>query len=138
MSFPLSKSARIASWIGQLVAAAILGMASLFKLTSAPDSIAVFQQLGAEPWGRYAVGLYEAVTTVLLLVPGTAALGGLMAAGLMVGAIGSHLIRLGITINGDPSLFMMAVTTLIAGLVIVTIRRAELPVVGRRMALRTG
>jgi len=138
MSPTLSKSARIASWIAQLVAAGILGMASFFKLTSAPESIALFQQLGVEPWGRYAVGLYEGVTTLLLLIPRTAALGGLLAVGLMVGAILTHLTTLGIAVNGDPSLFMMALTTLAAGLVIVAIRRAELPLFGRRFAVQAG
>ena len=124
---PLRQSARIGSWIAQLIAAGILGMASFFKLTSAPESIALFGRLAVEPWGRYAVGIYEAVTVLLLLLPRTAALGGLMAAGLMVGAIGTHVLRLGIAINGDPSLFIMAMTTLAAALVIIGIRRAELP-----------
>jgi len=137
MSPTRSKSATIATWIAQLVAAGILGMVSFFKLTSALESIALFQQLGVEPWGRYAVGLYEAVTALLLVIPRTAALGGLLAVGLMVGAIVTHLTTLGIAVNGDSSLFMMAVTTLAAGVVIVAIRRAELPLVGRK-ALQAG
>jgi hypothetical protein len=49
---PLSKPALIVSWIAQLVAAGILGMAGVFKWMSAPESIRLFEQLGAEPWGR--------------------------------------------------------------------------------------
>ena len=122
-----SGSARIGSWIAQLIAAGILAQAAFFKLTSAPESIALFGRLGVDPWGRYAVGIYEGVTALLLLIPRTALLGGLLAAGLMIGAIGTHLLRLGLAINGDPSMFIMALATLGAALVILLIRRTEWP-----------
>jgi uncharacterized membrane protein YphA (DoxX/SURF4 family) len=126
MTTPSGRSATIASWIAQLVAAAILAMASVSKLTGNPDSVALFQQLGAEPLGRYAVGLAEAAAVVLLLLPPFAAWGGLLAAGIMVGAVGSHLTVLGVTYGGDASLFMMALLVLAAGLTTAWLRRGSL------------
>jgi hypothetical protein len=120
---PLSKPALIVSWIAQLVAAGILGMAGVFKWMSAPESIRLFEQLGAEPWGRYLMGTAELVTTLLLLVPRTPAWGGLAAMGLMTGAIGVHLFTIGIVYEGDASLFMMAVATFVSGMVVFLIRR---------------
>jgi uncharacterized membrane protein YphA (DoxX/SURF4 family) len=131
MATTLPRRSAIVSWVAQLVAAGILAMASFFKLTSAPDSIALFERLGAEPWGRYAVGLFEAVTVILLLLPGTAALGGLLAVGLMAGAILTHLSVLGIAIDGDPSLFVMALITFAAGGIVAVLRRGDLPGIGR-------
>jgi putative oxidoreductase len=123
MPVPLPKSARVVSWIARLVAAGILGMAGVMKWISSTESIRLFQDLGAEPWGRYAMGSAELVTAVLLLVPRTAFWGGLAAAGLMAGAVLAHVTRLGIVYNGDASLFAMAVTTLVAGLMVAVIHR---------------
>lgn len=131
MTTTLTRRNAIVSWVAQLVAAGILAMASFFKLTSAPESITLFVRLGAEPWGRYAVGLYEAVTVVLLLLPRTAVAGGLLATGLMAGAVLTHLSVLGIAIDGDPSLFVMALITLAAGGVVAALRRGDLPGIGR-------
>ena len=127
----LAKTPSVIAWIAQLLAAAILGMAALAKLTSNPDSVALFTTLGVEPWGRYLVGACETVAVLLLLRPRTAVLGGLLATGLMVGAIGSHLFKLGVQYNGDPSLFGMAVVVLFAGILVVYLRRASLSLPGR-------
>jgi hypothetical protein len=69
------------------------------------------------------MGTAELVTTLLLLVPRSTAWGGLAAMGLMTGALGIHLFRIGIVYQGDASLFMMAVATFVAGLVVFLIRR---------------
>jgi uncharacterized membrane protein YphA (DoxX/SURF4 family) len=121
----MSKPATIVSWVAQLAAAAILGMAGVMKWISAPDSIRLFEELGVEPWGRYLMGTAELVTTLLLLVPRTAVWGGVAAMALMAGAIGVHVFRIGMVYNGDASLFIMAMVTFIAGLVVFLIRRGE-------------
>lgn len=126
----LTKGATIASWIAQLIAALILAMAAVPKLMGAADPVALFEQLGA-PWLRVPTGLGEAAAVVLLLLPRLAAVGGLLAAGLMLGAVGSHLTVLGISYGGDPSLFLMALLVLAAGLTVAVIRRGQLPRVGR-------
>ncbi len=105
-------------------------MAGVMKWISSPDAIRLFQELGAEPWGRYLMGSAELLTTILLLVPRAAGLGGLAAMGLMTGAIATHLFRIGIVYDGDASLFLMAVTTFAAGLVVTVLRRRRPAKVG--------
>ena len=127
----LSRRARIASWTAQIVAAAILGQTLFFKFSGAPESVALFEKLGAEPYGRIGLGVVELIAVALLLVPRTAVLGGVLTAGLMAGAVGSHLTVLGIESNGDGgALFALAVVTLLSGLTVTALRRAELPIVG--------
>ena len=127
----LSRGARIASWSCQLIAAVILAQTLYFKFTGAPESRFIFSTLGVEPWGRYATGVGELIAVILLLNPATAAIGGLLAMGLMGGAIMSHLTRLGIEVQGDGGLlFGLAVTVLVTSALVVVLRRHQLPVVG--------
>lgn len=132
---PLSTRASALAWIAALVAAAILGQTLFFKFTGAPESVWIFETLGAEPWGRLGSGALEAVAVVLLLLPGTAALGGVLTVGLMAGAIGSHLTVLGIEVQGDGGLlFALACIALTCGAIVALLRRRTLPVVGRVFA----
>jgi len=118
----------------QIVAAVILAQTLFFKFSGAPEAVAIFTKLGVEPWGRIALGVLELATAVLLLVPRTAALGGAVTVGLMVGAVGSHLGPLGIEVEGDGGqLFALACVTLIAGLIVTWAKRRELPVVGPKL-----
>ena len=123
----LSKPATVVSWVAQLAALVILAMAGFMKLSGAPDSVALFQTLGAEPLGRYAVGAFEVIAVLLLVRPATAAWGGLLAIGLMGGAIGTHLFKIGVAYPGDGSLFMMALVVFIAGAIVAALRRQDLP-----------
>ena len=127
----LSRGAVITSWIGQLTAAIILGQTLFFKFTGAPEARYIFSTLGLEPWGRYATGMLELITVILLLTPRTAALGAVLAMGLMGGAIMSHLTRLGIEVQGDGGLlFGLAITTLLAATIVAIIRRGQIPILG--------
>lgn len=129
---PLSKGQNVVSWVLQLTAAVILLQTLYFKFTGAEESVYIFTTVGAEPWGRIGSGVLELIAALLLLVPATAALGGAMAAGLMAGAIMSHLTILGIDVKGDGGLlFGLAVVVFVAGLAVTCIRRADLPIVGR-------
>lgn len=128
----MSTSARIASWIAQLVAAAILGQTLFFKFTGAEESKYIFSRLGIEPWGRIGTGVLELVAVILLLTPRTAVYGAVLALGLMGGAIMSHLTRLGIEVQGDGGLlFILALVVLLAALTVVAIRFRELPIPAR-------
>lgn len=133
----LSRGARIVSWCCQLTAAVILAQTLYFKFTGAPESRFIFSTLGIEPWGRYGTGVAEAIAVALLLNPSTAAIGGVLAMGLMGGAIMSHLTRLGIEVQGDGGLlFALAVTVLLASAIVVAIRREQLPIVGPLLGTR--
>ncbi len=119
----ISRNQAIVSWILQIVAALILGQTLFFKFTGAPEAVALFVKLGAEPWGRYAVALGELTAVILLLVPRTIPLGALLTVALMVGAIGSHLTKLGIVVEDDGGLlFALAWITLACGAGVAAIR----------------
>jgi hypothetical protein len=135
----LTPIAKRVSWTLQIVAAAILGQTLFFKFTAAPESVHIFRVLGMEPWGRIGTGVAELVAVVLLLAPRTAALGALLAIGLMGGAIVSHATKLGIAVvvGGESDgglLFALAVVTLVASAIVVALRRFELPLVGGALA----
>jgi uncharacterized membrane protein YphA (DoxX/SURF4 family) len=131
----LSRGEKIASWIGQLTAAAILLQTLFFKFTAAPESVAIFTRLGAEPWGRLATGGVELVAGILLLVPATAAVGALLALGVMSGAILSHLTVLGLEVAGDGgTLFALALVVAAAAALVAWLRRHQIPWLGPRLA----
>ena len=128
----LSKSEAAVSLVLQIAAAGILLQTLFFKFTGAEESIYIFTTLGIEPWGRYGSGLTELVASVLLLYPPTAAIGATVALGTMAVAIFSHLTVLGIAVNGDGGLlFALAIVVVVASAVVLVMRRADLPVVGR-------
>ena len=126
-----SRAATFVSWIARLVAAGILLQTLWFKFTGAPESVYIFGTLGVEPWGRIATGVLELVAAALLLWPRTAAWGALLAAGLVAGAIASHLAVLGIEVRGDGGLlFTLAVIVLAASLAVLWLHRGQLPRIG--------
>ena len=126
----MSKNQKYMSWGAQIIAAAILAMAMVPKFIGAPEAIDTFTTLGVEPWGRYVVAIGELLAVLLLVAPlRQHALGALVAVGLMVGALGSHAWKLGF--SGDAaSMVGMAVVVLLASLVVLYLRRQELPLVG--------
>jgi len=123
----------------RLLAAAILLQTLFFKFTGAEESVYIFSTLGAEPWGRIGSGVAELITAVLLLVPATAPIGGLLAMAVMSGAILSHLTILGIAVRGDGGLlFALAVIVWVAAAGVVWIYRQLLPFVGEAFAAMGG
>jgi hypothetical protein len=103
-------------WTVRIAAAVILLQTLFFKFTGAPESVYIFTTLGAEPWGRIGSGIAELIASGLLLWTGTAGFGGVLAMGLMAGAIGSHLTRLGIEVQGDGGLlFALACLVFLCG-----------------------
>lgn len=121
----------IVSWTLQLAVAGILLQTLFFKFTGAAESVYIFSTLGAEPWGRIGSGVAELVAAVLLLYPGTAAIGALLALGVMSGAIISHLTVLGLEVKNDGGLlFGLAIAVFLASVTVLVIRRGQVPVVG--------
>ncbi len=126
---------KILSWILRIAVAAIFLQTLFFKFTGAPESVYIFETLGAEPWGRWGSGLAELAASILILVTRTRIYGALLALGVIVGAIGSHLTVLGIEVQGDGGLlFTLAVVVFVASASLVAIHRSELPVVGSKAA----
>ena len=132
----LSKTQAIVSWALQLAAAGILLQTLFFKFTGSEESVYIFTTLGVEPWGRIATGVIELIASVLLLVPVTAPIGAAVAIGVMAGAILSHLTFLGIEVKGDGGLlFGLALFVLLSSAVVLTLRRTQVPLVGRYFEL---
>ena len=102
-------------WVLRLVASIIFVQTLYFKFTGAPESIFIFEAMGVEPWGRYASGIAELIAAVLILIPKTTKWGALLGLLIIVGAIGSHLTKLGIEVMDDGGLlFGLAVVVLIS------------------------
>ena len=125
----------VLSWFLRITAAVILLQTLFFKFTAAPESVYIFTKVGAEPWGRIGSGIVELIAAALLLTPRFNWLGSLIALSVMAGAIVSHLTVLGIEVQGDKGLlFALALIAFIASATNLTLHRAEIPVVGRRLA----
>jgi putative oxidoreductase len=128
----LSRVQSAASWLLQLLVAGILLQTLFFKFTGAEESVYIFSAVHAEPWGRIGSGVIELIASILLLVPSTVTLGAILALGTMTGAIFTHLTVLGIEVKGDGGLlFGLALTAFTSTVVVLLIRRAQIPVVRR-------
>lgn len=120
-------SKKIISWIFSVLAALILLQTLFFKFSASPESVAIFSQLGVEPWGRVLTGILELIASILLLVPKTRPFGAITAVGLMAGALGAHIFVIGIESQGDGGyLFFLAITVFIAALIVLIIHRLQL------------
>lgn len=134
----IKKPMLITSWVLQVVVALILGQTLFFKFTGAEETKALFEVLGAEPWGRYASGVMELIAVVLLLIPRTSVYGAVLSLGVITGALGAHFTKLGVSIDPEalgnpgleplegPTLFAMAVVVFVSSIAIVMIRRKQL------------
>jgi uncharacterized membrane protein YphA (DoxX/SURF4 family) len=101
-------------WIARLVAAIILLQTLYFKFSGSEESVYIFTTLGMEPWGRIGTGIFEMIAAIMLLVNRTAWIGATLALGLMVGAIGMHLTKLGIVVMDDGGyLFVLAIVVML-------------------------
>ena len=127
------------SWFLQLVVAGILLQTLFFKFTGAEESVYIFSTVGRffniaglEPWGRIGSGIVELIASLLLIVPATAPIGAILTIGVMAGAIMSHLVVLGVEVKGDGGLlFGLALTAFIGSAIVLVLRRAQIPVLGR-------
>lgn len=107
----------------------LIGQTLFFKFTAAPESVELFTQLGLEPHGRIAIGLAELVAILLLVIPRTALYGALLSAGLMAGALLSHVTKLGFA-DDMGVLASLALVALISSVAVVWILRDRLPLIG--------
>ena len=124
----------VMSWICRIAAAGILLQTLYFKFTGAEESVYIFTKVGMEPWGRYASGVAELIAAILLFIPRTVPVGALLAAGVMAGAIASHLTKLGIEVEGDGGLlFVLAVIVLTCSLATAYLHRRQIPLIGRAL-----
>ncbi len=130
---PESRWLVLLSWVCRVVAAVILLQTLFFKFSAAPESVYIFTKVHAEPWGRIGSGVVELIAAVLMLIPRTVWAGGLLALGVMAGAIVSHLTVLGIEVMGDRGvLFGLALIVFCTSAVALVLHRTQLPAIGMR------
>lgn len=123
----MSATVKTIYWILKVLVAGILLQTLFFKFTAAPESVYIFSTLGMEPWGRIGSGVAELIASILILYPRIDAFGALMSLGVISGAIMSHLLFLGIEVQGDGGLlFIMAITVFVASTVVLYLRREQL------------
>lgn len=122
------------SWALRLLAAGILLQTLWFKFSGAPESVYIFTKVGLEPWGRWGSGVAELIAAGLLLWPRTVVLGAALGLGVMTGALGAHLTKLGVVVLGDHGLlFGLACTVFACCAAVLWMHRRQLPVIGGRL-----
>ena len=110
-----------------IIAAVILLQTLYFKFTAAPVSVHIFSTLGLEPWGRIGTGVMELISGILLFIPRTSVYGAGLALGIMAGAILSHLLFLGIEVQGDGgNVFILAIIVTICCIGVLFLKRNDL------------
>ena len=120
-------SRNILSWVLRLIAAVIMLQTLYFKFTASPESVYIFSTLGMEPWGRIGTGGMELVASLLILLPRTVVLGAILSMGIMGGAILSHLLILGISVQNDGGqLFLYGLIVFICAALLFWMHRFEL------------
>jgi uncharacterized membrane protein YphA (DoxX/SURF4 family) len=116
----------IITWVLRLTIAIILLQTLYFKFTAHPDSVHIFSALGVEPYGRIGLGIVELLVAIMILLPRTKLIGMLSSFGIMVGAIFSHLLVIGIDVSNDGgTLFSLALIVMAASLLLIFIHRNE-------------
>ena len=108
-------------------AIAIIYMQTLYyKFSAHPDSVYIFSKLGLEPYGRIGLGIVELVTAILILLPKTKIIGGVISIFVISGALVSHLGPLGIEVRGDGGkVFYLAVFVFLATILFLALNFKE-------------
>lgn len=120
----------------KLTAAIIMLQTLFFKFSGAQQSIDLFTEIAGEnqAYMRIGTGVIELIASILLFIPSRTWLGALMALGTMTGAILSHITILGIVHNDDGgALFIGAVVTFLASLILLIQNRKDIPFLGGKL-----
>lgn len=114
-------------WILRIIPAIIMLQTLFFKFSASDESVYIFSTLGVEPWGRILSGVMELIAGILLVIPGKTVYGAIIGAGVMAGAIMSHLTILGIEVMDDGGqLFIYALITFVCCAILVFVNRGQL------------
>lgn len=114
------KSKNLLLWACRIIAALILLQTLYFKFTASPESVYIFSKADMEPEGRIATGIAELIASILILIPKTSLIGAGFALIIMLGAIATHIMLLGIEVMNDGGqLFIYALIVALASLYII-------------------
>ena len=121
------KSSTILLWVLRIIASVIMLQTLYFKFSAAEESVFIFTEMGIEPWGRIATGIFELIASILILYRPTLIFGAIMAAGIMSGAILSHLTVLGVEVKDDGGqLFAYALIVWMCSAIIIWIEKEKI------------
>jgi putative oxidoreductase len=95
-------------WILQILLAVVFLGAGGSKLAGAATMVQMYDVIGFGQWFRYVTGFIEVGSAILLLVPSLAALGAMLLACTMVGAIIAHYTVLHMPATGPIVLLGLA------------------------------
>ena len=127
------KAKKIFSWILRLTVAVILLQTLYFKFTGHADSVHIFSELGVEPWGRIGLGVIELITVLLILLPKTKIFGMITSLGIMLGAVFSHIMVLGVVVENDSGgLFTLAMIVLFASALHIILNKNDLNIPNKK------
>lgn len=102
----------IGHWVARVIAAGILVMGAMPKFTGGAAALA--EKLPGGSAAAMAIGVAEIVAVVLMFVPKTTLVGSGLAAVIMLGAIGSHIVG-PVGMEGEmATMFGMAVIAFLA------------------------
>ena len=107
------KITNVVLWVLQIGAAGMFLMVGFLKLLANEQTLGMFEaSMGVGRWFLYLTGTLEIAGAFLLLIPRTSGLGALLLAGVMVGAIVTHLFIVG----GSPlaAIILLIVTGVVA------------------------
>jgi putative oxidoreductase len=106
------KVVNVVLWVLQIAAAGMFLMVGYLKLSGNAQLVGLFEAIGIGQWFRYLTGTLEVADAFLLLIPRTSGLAALMLAGVMVGAVVTHVFIVG----GSPlpAIILLVVTGLVA------------------------
>jgi putative oxidoreductase len=107
-----AKIVNVVLWVLQIAAAGMFLMIGFLKLSGNAQLVGLCEVIGLGQWFRYLTGTLEVAGAFLLLIPRTSGLGALMLAGVMVGAIVTHVFIGG----GSPltAIILLVVTGVVA------------------------
>jgi len=97
-------------WVLQVLVAALFLFAGVTKLIGVADMVALFDAIGFGQWFMYLTGALEIIGAVALLIPRFIALGALLLAGVMVGAV---ITNLALGENPLPAVVLVIITAII-------------------------
>ena len=86
-------------WAACVLLALAFGAAGAAKLAGVAQMVQIFDHIGIGQWFRYVTGLVEVAGAILLLIPSTGFLGGLLLGVTMVFGVATHLLVIG----GNPA-----------------------------------
>jgi uncharacterized membrane protein YphA (DoxX/SURF4 family) len=107
-----SKTLNALLWTAQILAGLALLGSGVMKIAGAPAMVQLFAAVGIGQWFRYVTGALEILGALGLLIPAYSGIGAVLLAGVLVGAVAAHLVRIG----GSPlhALVMLALVSFVA------------------------